>query len=300
MATVIRATCDVPRACERAHVARGVGLVDARNRRLAIRIQPFEMLKPDVRATFWHKKNNREEDSRRCRRSGEAAAADGRGRCRACRADQLREPRRDGVHGRVQRLDDSLRGGGPLAIDPLRIGAPWYTADVAGETRRIIDAGAKAFKVHPPHQTFRANACPPRDAVARGSVSRGRGGSDSGDDSRNGTSVFPGARSRLGDPMDVDDVAVDFPRLKILLAHGGRPLWIGGFLRRSAPSQRLPRGLWHPAGEVAGVLSTARGDRAQDGLGCGLAKPWGEIDAPERGAVPGAATWRRGETADTV
>ena len=29
-----------------------------------------------------------------------------------------------------------------------------------------------------------------------------------------GTSVFPGARSRLGDPMDVDDVAVDFPKLE--------------------------------------------------------------------------------------
>jgi predicted TIM-barrel fold metal-dependent hydrolase len=41
-----------------------------------------------------------------------------------------------------------------------------------------------------------------------------------------GTSVFPGARSRLGDPMDVDDVAIDFPKLKILLAHGGRPLWM--------------------------------------------------------------------------
>jgi predicted TIM-barrel fold metal-dependent hydrolase len=25
--------------------------------------------------------------------------------------------------------------------------------------------------------------------------------------------------------MDVDDVAIDFPDLKILLAHGGRPLW---------------------------------------------------------------------------
>jgi hypothetical protein len=41
-----------------------------------------------------------------------------------------------------------------------------------------------------------------------------------------GTSIFPGARSRFGDPMDVDDVAVDFPDLRILLAHGGRPLWM--------------------------------------------------------------------------
>ncbi|HEX6467386.1 MAG TPA: amidohydrolase family protein, partial [Terriglobales bacterium] len=29
-----------------------------------------------------------------------------------------------------------------------------------------------------------------------------------------------------GDPIYVDDVAVDFPKLKILLAHGGRPLWM--------------------------------------------------------------------------
>jgi predicted TIM-barrel fold metal-dependent hydrolase len=41
-----------------------------------------------------------------------------------------------------------------------------------------------------------------------------------------GTSVFPGARSRLGEPITVDDVAVDFPELLIILAHGGRPLWM--------------------------------------------------------------------------
>ena len=120
MATVIRATCDVPRACERAHVARGVGLVDARNRRTSTssRLRCSGRTSRDVLA----QEDNREElgaaaDPASC-------CGDGRGRCRACRADQLREPRRDGVHGRVQRLDDPLRGGGPLAIDPLRIGAP--------------------------------------------------------------------------------------------------------------------------------------------------------------------------------
>jgi predicted TIM-barrel fold metal-dependent hydrolase len=41
-----------------------------------------------------------------------------------------------------------------------------------------------------------------------------------------GTSVFPGARNKFGDPIFCDDVAVDFPNLKILLAHGGRPLWM--------------------------------------------------------------------------
>jgi len=41
-----------------------------------------------------------------------------------------------------------------------------------------------------------------------------------------GTSIFVGARNRFADPIYVDDVAVDFPRLKIILAHGGRPLWM--------------------------------------------------------------------------
>src|SRR6266536_5974176 len=41
-----------------------------------------------------------------------------------------------------------------------------------------------------------------------------------------GTSIFPGARSRHGEPMGADDVAVDFPRLTLILAHGGRPLWM--------------------------------------------------------------------------
>lgn len=40
-----------------------------------------------------------------------------------------------------------------------------------------------------------------------------------------GTSIFSGARSRYSDPMPIDDVAVDFPDLKIIMAHGGRPMY---------------------------------------------------------------------------
>jgi predicted TIM-barrel fold metal-dependent hydrolase len=40
-----------------------------------------------------------------------------------------------------------------------------------------------------------------------------------------GTSIFPSARNRFADPMPVDDVAVDFPKLAIILAHSGRPLY---------------------------------------------------------------------------
>jgi len=53
-----------------------------------------------------------------------------------------------------------------------------------------------------------------------------------------GTSIFPGARNRYGDPIYIDDVAVDFPKLKVLLAHGGRPLWMNTafFLIRRHPN----------------------------------------------------------------
>lgn len=40
-----------------------------------------------------------------------------------------------------------------------------------------------------------------------------------------GSSVFEGARLKYGDPLFLDDVAVDFPRLKLLLVHGGRGFW---------------------------------------------------------------------------
>jgi predicted TIM-barrel fold metal-dependent hydrolase len=40
-----------------------------------------------------------------------------------------------------------------------------------------------------------------------------------------GTSMFPGARNKYGDPLYLDDVLTDFPKLRLIMAHGGRPLW---------------------------------------------------------------------------
>ena len=40
-----------------------------------------------------------------------------------------------------------------------------------------------------------------------------------------GSSVFRGSRLKYGDPLFLDDVAVDFPDLSILITHGGRPFW---------------------------------------------------------------------------
>ncbi len=40
-----------------------------------------------------------------------------------------------------------------------------------------------------------------------------------------GSSVFKGARIKYGDPLHLDDVAIDFPNLTIIMAHSGRPFW---------------------------------------------------------------------------
>jgi hypothetical protein len=40
-----------------------------------------------------------------------------------------------------------------------------------------------------------------------------------------GTSLFPKTRIRYANPLLLDEVANDFPQLKIVMSHGGRPFW---------------------------------------------------------------------------
>jgi len=183
------------------------------------------MLKPDVQATFWHKKSNRAEL--------EALAADP--------LKLLAQMDADGIErvGLINYVSPDVMGftaecnewilryaaNEPSRLIPFGSVHPAFTQDVAAETRRIIDAGARALKVHPPHQLLRANAYL-FDQPALADLYRVAEEAGVPVTVHTGTSVFPGARSRLGDPMDIDDVAVDFPKLKILLAHGGRPLWM--------------------------------------------------------------------------
>ncbi len=105
---------------------------------------------------------------------------------------------------------------------------PRLSRDPAGDLARIVDRhGIRALKIHPPHQLFRANAY--RDGADLPGLARVY---ERAQELRipvivhTGTSVFPGARNKYGDPMDLDDVAVDFPDLAIIMAHGGRPLWM--------------------------------------------------------------------------
>jgi len=117
---------------------------------------------------------------------------------------------------------------------------PRHAGDAGAETRRIFELGIRMLKIHPPHQLFAANAyldgLPGLGEVYAEAERAGRPVMI-----HTGTSIFPGARNRFADPMAVDDVAVDFPRLKIILAHAGRPLYTdtAAFLARRHPNVHL-------------------------------------------------------------
>lgn len=109
-----------------------------------------------------------------------------------------------------------------LAGDRVRFAAnvnPHLHYPVADEVERQLGLGAVALKIHPVHGGFPANerALYPAYAICQ----------DRGLPVivHCGTSTFPGALNRFGDPILLDDVLRDFPALNVVLAHGGRGWW---------------------------------------------------------------------------
>ena len=117
---------------------------------------------------------------------------------------------------------------------------PRFTRDPEGDVDRLLELGIRCLKIHPPHQLFPANAYT-EGLEALGKIYRRCETRGLPVMIHTGTSIFPGARSKWGNPLEVDDVAIDFPDLKILMAHGGRPFWMeeAFFVLRRHPNVHL-------------------------------------------------------------
>jgi uncharacterized protein len=102
---------------------------------------------------------------------------------------------------------------------------PRHSLNVEKDIDEIVRLGIRLIKIHPPHQLLYANdylnGVKELETIYRAAEANGIPVMV-----HTGTSIFPAARNRYGDPIYLDDVAVDFPRLKILMAHGGRPIWM--------------------------------------------------------------------------
>jgi len=102
---------------------------------------------------------------------------------------------------------------------------PKHTHNVMADMEQIVRLGIRLIKIHPPHQLLYPNDYL-HGVKELEIIYRAAEANNIPVMFHTGTSIFPGARNKYGDPIYVDDVAVDFPNLKILLAHGGRPLWM--------------------------------------------------------------------------
>jgi len=122
-----------------------------------------------------------------------------------------------------------------IAVGGIRPDHP----DPEREVEHLVrDLGIRALKLHPPHQLFRPNAYVDGELPGLRTLYEACSRRGLPIIFHTGTSVFPRARNRFADPMFVDDIAVDFPDLTIVLAHGGRPIWTESamFLARRFPN----------------------------------------------------------------
>lgn len=102
---------------------------------------------------------------------------------------------------------------------------PKCVPDAGAEVDRLAKLGIRGLKVHPSHQLFSPNdyrhGLGPLASVYERAAANGMPVMI-----HTGTSIFPGARNVHAQPMLADDVGVDYPGLVVILAHGGRPLWM--------------------------------------------------------------------------
>ncbi|MGZ5492541.1 MAG: amidohydrolase family protein [Thermoanaerobaculia bacterium] len=186
-----------------------------------IHVQPWAMMKPEILPLI----DASHEDAKEVVSSADALLRflDAHGVDRACCINYVSPD----VMGFTREVNDWISRFTKDHRDRLvAVGSvnPLHEKNVRDEIRRVLDLGIGLIKIHPPHQLFSANAyrgdLPPLAEVYRQCEERGVPVMF-----HTGTSIFPRARNVYADPMAIDDVAVDFPNLTIILAHSGRPLY---------------------------------------------------------------------------
>ena len=102
---------------------------------------------------------------------------------------------------------------------------PRTVVHAGAEVDRLAKLGIRALKLHPSHQVISPNAYRNGDTPLASIYERAQANALPVM-IHTGTSIFPGARNVHAQPILCDDVCVDFPELTVILAHGGRPLWM--------------------------------------------------------------------------
>ena len=105
------------------------------------------------------------------------------------------------------------------ALVPFASINPYLTVQTGRELQRLIGEGFRGVKLYPTYQHYFPNQrflYPLYSLAEELKVPLMV---------HTGSSVFRGAKLKYGDPLYLDEVAVDFPGLKIILVHSGRGFW---------------------------------------------------------------------------
>ncbi len=109
---------------------------------------------------------------------------------------------------------------GHEALIPFANINPFMVANPAQELERcVLDMGFKGLKLYPTYQGFYANDNTIYPIYAKAEEL------EIPVMIHTGSSIFRGARLKYGDPLWIDDVAVDFPDLTLIQVHSGRGFW---------------------------------------------------------------------------
>lgn len=190
-----------------------------------IHIEPIELFKPHALALMKRKRANFDEIEEYCR--SPKAFLKYLDRCGVDRAALINyvAPEVIGFTPAVNQFVADYTKYDPKRLISCGSLHPRHTTNIMADVEHILRLGLRMIKIHPPHQLLFPNdylhGVKELEIIYRAAEANGIPVMF-----HTGTSIFPGARNKYGDPIYVDDVAVDFPKLKILLAHGGRPLWM--------------------------------------------------------------------------
>ncbi len=190
-----------------------------------VHIQPFEMVKPEALKVLKLGKRDFEFIAELRREPSKfIEVLDREGVWRACLINYVAEEVL-GFTEEVNAFSTKYASEYPDRLLPFG-GVNPRSEDVKVRMEELLSTlEVKGVKLHPPHQLFYPNSYATEGLKGLETVY-----SMAEDDGvpvmiHTGTSIFPGARVRYGNPLALDDVAIDFPKLKIIMAHGGRPFW---------------------------------------------------------------------------
>ncbi len=105
------------------------------------------------------------------------------------------------------------------ALIPFASINPYLTVQTGRELQRLVGKGFRGVKLYPTYQHYFPNErflYPLYSRAEELQVPLMV---------HTGSSVFKGSKLKYGDPLYMDEVAVDFPGLKIILVHSGRGFW---------------------------------------------------------------------------